>query len=219
MPKSKKYRKKQRGYKRKLANAPNLLQHNRHEPIGIGYDYNRLVNIPIAAGLHYENNRRKDLEGLEALKRVQNRKDHMDRIGIAVDAEKAYLTGIPAAVSQTINQIVNQTSTSTQTAPRPLPKFDTIFPKTTKAATTGTAASAASPLDPGAYDRWQRTQSSPVKKPPAPQTSPPKMGGDDQRRGDSGYRGFSARSKSSAETLARLKKEKAAKGGGKPRWN
>ena len=107
MPKSKKYRKKQRGYKRKLANAPNLLQHNRHEPIGIGYDYNRLVNIPIAAGLHYENNRRKDLEGLEALKRVQNRKDHMDRVGIAVDAEKAYLTGVRAAVHQTMGQLVS----------------------------------------------------------------------------------------------------------------
>ena len=48
------------------------------------------------------------MEGLEALKRVQNRKDHMDRIGIAVDAEKAYHVGIPEAVSQTINQIVNQ---------------------------------------------------------------------------------------------------------------
>ena len=107
MPKSKKYRKKQRGYKRKLANAPNLLQHNRHEPIGIGYDYNRLVNIPIAAGLHYENNRRKDLEGLEALKRVQNRQDHMDRIGIAVDAEKAYNFGVRAAVPQTMGQILS----------------------------------------------------------------------------------------------------------------
>ena len=45
MPKSKKYRKKPRGYKRKLANAPHL--YNRNEPPYLGYAYTRYENSQI----------------------------------------------------------------------------------------------------------------------------------------------------------------------------
>ena len=72
MPKSKKYRKKPRGYRRKLANAPHL--YNRHEPHGIGYIYNRFnPNDPSINAFHQGNRRYQDREKLESLKRIKNR--------------------------------------------------------------------------------------------------------------------------------------------------
>ena len=72
MPKSKKYRKKPRGYRRKLANAPNL--YNRHEPPQIGYAYNRTnQNDPFINSFHIGNRRYQDREKLESLKRIKNR--------------------------------------------------------------------------------------------------------------------------------------------------
>ena len=72
MPKSKKYRKKPRGYRRKLANAPHL--YNRHEPPQLGYAYNRTnPSDPFINAFHIGNRRYQDREKLESLKRIKNR--------------------------------------------------------------------------------------------------------------------------------------------------
>ena len=72
MPKSKKYRKKPRGYRRKLANAPHL--YNRHEPPQLGYAYNRTnPGDPFINAFHIGNRRYQDREKLESLKRIKNR--------------------------------------------------------------------------------------------------------------------------------------------------
>ena len=63
MPKSKKYRKKPRGYKRKLANAPHL--YNRQEPPRFGYAYNRSdAGGPSINAFHIGNRRYQDRENL-----------------------------------------------------------------------------------------------------------------------------------------------------------
>ena len=72
MTKSKKYRKKPRGYKRKLANAPHL--YNRQEPPRFGYAYNRSnTGDPFINSFHQGNRRYQDREKLESLKRLKNR--------------------------------------------------------------------------------------------------------------------------------------------------
>ena len=72
MPKSKKYRKKPRGYKRKLANAPHL--YNRQEPPRFGDAYNRSnAGDPSINAFHIGNRRYQDREKLESLKRLKNR--------------------------------------------------------------------------------------------------------------------------------------------------
>ena len=72
MTKSKKYRKKPRGYERKLANAPHL--YNRQEPPRFGYVYNRSnTGDPFINSFHQGNRRYQDREKLESLKRLKNR--------------------------------------------------------------------------------------------------------------------------------------------------
>jgi len=72
MPKSKKYRKKPRGYKRKLANAPHL--YNRQEPPRFGDAYNRSnAGDPSINAFHIGNRRYQDREKLESLKRLKNK--------------------------------------------------------------------------------------------------------------------------------------------------
>ena len=69
--------------------------YNRHEPPMIGYAYNRLADVPIAADLHFINNRSKDFERLEALKRVVDRESMRKVLSI----ESAYYKGHRAAVA------------------------------------------------------------------------------------------------------------------------
>ena len=69
--------------------------YNRHEPPMLGYAYNRLADVPISADLHYINNRSKDFERLEALKRVADR----SKIEKVMAIEAAYYKGHRAAVA------------------------------------------------------------------------------------------------------------------------
>ena len=69
--------------------------YNRHEPPMIGYSYNRLADVPIAVDLHYINNRSKDFERLESLKRVADRESMRKVLSI----ESAYYKGHRAAVA------------------------------------------------------------------------------------------------------------------------
>ena len=78
MPKTKKYRKKPRGYKRKLANAPHL--YNRHEPARFGYAYNRTLSHPDYTSFHLGNIRYQDREQLESLKRLKDRHGTQSRL-------------------------------------------------------------------------------------------------------------------------------------------
>ena len=73
--------------------------YNRHEPPMIGYSYNRLADVPIAVDLHYINNRSKDFERLEALKRVADRESMRKVLSI----EAAYYKGHRAAVADELS--------------------------------------------------------------------------------------------------------------------
>ena len=73
MPKYKKYRKKPRGYKRKLANAPLHVGYNRNEPAHLGYAYNRTNPTYETSVFHRGNQRFQELEQLESLKRLKDR--------------------------------------------------------------------------------------------------------------------------------------------------
>ena len=78
--------------------------YNRHEPPMLGYAYNRLADVPISADLHYINNRSKDFERLEALKRVADR----SKIEKVMAIEAAYHHGRPSAISGELSMFLKE---------------------------------------------------------------------------------------------------------------
>ena len=126
MPKSKKYRKKPRGYRRKLANAPNF--YNRHEPPQIGYAYNRTnQNDPFINSFHIGNRRYQDREKLESLKRIKNREGI--QTGLMAEnfkkIESAYYSSTATAdrITAGLQGIHDEVRKLNQQAPRKEPKL------------------------------------------------------------------------------------------------
>jgi hypothetical protein len=122
MPKSKKYRKKPRGYRRKLANAPNF--YNRHEPPQIGYAYNQTnPNDPFINSFHQGNRRYQDREKLESLKRVKNRQGI--QTGLMAEnfkkIESAYYSSTATAdrITAGLQGIHDEVTKLNQRSPRP----------------------------------------------------------------------------------------------------
>ena len=128
MPKTKKkYRKKPRGYKRKLANAPQHVVYNRHEPPRIGYAYNRTSaqRHPDYTAFHLGNIRYQDREHLEALKRLKDRNGTQSRL-MAENfkaIESAYYTGSRWKIGAELRGIKEQMDPLTKAAPRKVSKI------------------------------------------------------------------------------------------------
>jgi hypothetical protein len=121
MPKTKqkKYKKKPRGYKRKLANAPQHVVYNRHEPPRIGYAYNRTLSHPDYTAFHLGNIRYQDREHLEALKRLKDRNGTQSRL-MAENfkaIESAYYTGSRWKIGAELRGIKEQMSPSLKQRP------------------------------------------------------------------------------------------------------
>ena len=118
MPKSKKYRKKPRGYKRKLANAPHL--YNRNEPPHLGYAYNRTNQTYETLAFHRGNQRFQELEQLEALKRLKDRNGMQSSL-MAENfkaIESAYYTGDRWKIGAELRGIKERMAPLTKSAPR-----------------------------------------------------------------------------------------------------
>ena len=125
MPNAKrqKYRKKPRGYKRKLANAPHL--YNRHEPARFGYAYNRTLSHPDYTSFHLGNIRYQDREQLESLKRLKDRHGTQSRL-MAENfkaIESAYYTGSRWKIGAELRGIKEQMDPLTKAAPRKVSKI------------------------------------------------------------------------------------------------
>ena len=118
MPKSKKYRKKPRGYKRKLANAPHL--YNRNEPAHFGYAYNRTNPTYESSVFHRGNERFHELEQLESLKRLKDRNGMQSSL-MAENfkaIESAYYTGDRWKIGAELRGIKERMAPLTKSAPR-----------------------------------------------------------------------------------------------------
>ena len=118
MPKSKKYRKKPRGYKRKLANAPHL--YNRNEPAHFGYAYNRTNPTYESSVFHRGNERFHELEQLESLKRLKDRNGMQSSL-MAENfkaIESAYYTGDRWKIGAELRGIKERMVPLTKSTPR-----------------------------------------------------------------------------------------------------
>ena len=123
MPKSKKYRKKPRGYKRKLANAPHL--YNRNEPAHFGYAYNRTNPTYESSVFHRGNERFHELEQLESLKRLKDRNGMQSSL-MAENfkaIESAYYTGDRWKIGAELRGIKEHMDPLTKAAPRKVSKI------------------------------------------------------------------------------------------------
>ena len=98
-----KYMTKKRHARRKTHQKRHKV-YNRHEPPMLGYAYNRLADVPISADLHYINNRSKDFERLEALKRVAD----SSKIEKVMAIEAAYHHGRPSAISGELSMFLKE---------------------------------------------------------------------------------------------------------------
>ena len=85
--------------------------YNRHEPPMIGYAYNRLADVPIAADLHFINNRSKDFERLEALKRIADRESIKKVLSIEAAYYKGHRAAVAAELSAWKDELVPKPST------------------------------------------------------------------------------------------------------------
>jgi hypothetical protein len=125
MPKSKKYRKKPRGYKRKLANAPQHAVYNRHKPPRIGYAYNRTLSHPDYTAFYLGNIRYQDREHLESLERLKDRNGTLSR-SMAENfkaIESAYYTGSRWKIGAQLRGIKEHVDLLTKAAPRKVSKI------------------------------------------------------------------------------------------------
>jgi hypothetical protein len=122
MPKSKTYRKKPRGYKRKLANAPLHVGYNQNEPahLLVGYAYNRTDPTYETSVFHRGNKRFQELEQLESLKRLKDR-NGMQSSSMAENfkaIESAYYTGDRWKIGAELRGIKERMVPLTKSTPR-----------------------------------------------------------------------------------------------------